>query len=148
MTAEPSSSWQSRAAPWPPTSPFSAFAGASNSSTSLSAERWSSTFPTKSRVRWHTSSRIRAPVPALVQSSQAAPPPHHRDARAPVNSAHHQAVKTVALGMVVDATASDGVIEGIEDPSRRFASASSGTEYAISPGDLSIFAAFIRAAAA
>ena len=50
--------------------------------------------------------------------------------------------------MVVDATASDGVIEGIEDPSRRFASASSGTEYAISPGDLSIFAAFIRAAAA
>src|ERR1700742_2263543 len=31
-----------------------------------------------------------------------------------VNSAHHQAVKTVASGMVIDATAPDGVIEGIE----------------------------------
>ncbi len=67
----------------------------------------------------------------------------------PVNSAHHQAVKTVAPGMVVDATASDGVIEGIEDPGRRFClGVQWHPEYAISPGDLSIFTAFIRAAAA
>jgi len=67
----------------------------------------------------------------------------------PVNSAHHQAVKTVAPGMVVDATAADGVIEGIEDPGRRFClGVQWHPEYAISPGDLSIFTAFIRAAAA
>jgi len=67
----------------------------------------------------------------------------------PVNSAHHQAVKTVAPGMVVDATASDGVIEGIEDPGRRFClGVQWHPEYAISPGDLSIFAAFVQAATA
>ena len=38
----------------------------------------------------------------------------------PVNSAHHQAVKDPAPGLVVDAVAPDGVIEGIEDPNRRF----------------------------
>src|SRR5512145_88365 len=32
-----------------------------------------------------------------------------------VNSAHHQAVKAVGPGVVVNATAADGVIEGIED---------------------------------
>src|SRR2546422_567460 len=37
-----------------------------------------------------------------------------------VNSRHHQAVKTVAKGFTVSATAPDGVIEAIEDPSRRF----------------------------
>ena len=37
-----------------------------------------------------------------------------------VNSRHHQAVKTVASGFVVDATAPDGVIEAIEDPAARF----------------------------
>ena len=37
-----------------------------------------------------------------------------------VNSRHHQAVKTVANGFIVSATAPDGVIEAIEDPSRRF----------------------------
>src|ERR1051325_4594654 len=41
-------------------------------------------------------------------------------AELPVNSAHHQAVKEGAPGLVVDATASDRVIEGIEDPRRRF----------------------------
>jgi putative glutamine amidotransferase len=67
----------------------------------------------------------------------------------PVNSAHHQAVKAVAPGMIIDATASDGVIEGIEDPGRRFClGVQWHPEYAISPGDLSIFSAFIRAAAA
>ena len=37
-----------------------------------------------------------------------------------VNSRHHQAVKTVAQGFVVSATAPDGVIEAIEDPSAGF----------------------------
>ena len=37
-----------------------------------------------------------------------------------VNSRHHQAVKTVAPGFQVSATAPDGVIEAIEDPASRF----------------------------
>jgi putative glutamine amidotransferase len=37
-----------------------------------------------------------------------------------VNSRHHQAVKDVARGFTVSATAPDGVIEAIEDPSARF----------------------------
>jgi putative glutamine amidotransferase len=38
----------------------------------------------------------------------------------PVNSRHHQAVKDVGAGLVVTATAPDGVIEAVEDPSRTF----------------------------
>jgi putative glutamine amidotransferase len=37
-----------------------------------------------------------------------------------VNSRHHQAVNHVAPGFKVSATAPDGVIEAIEDPSQRF----------------------------
>ncbi|OLC45140.1 MAG: hypothetical protein AUH43_16855 [Acidobacteria bacterium 13_1_40CM_65_14] len=37
-----------------------------------------------------------------------------------VNSRHHQAVKDVAHGFKVSATAPDGVIEAIEDPTARF----------------------------
>jgi putative glutamine amidotransferase len=37
-----------------------------------------------------------------------------------VNSRHHQAVKDVAPGFRVSATAPDGVIESIEDPAARF----------------------------
>jgi putative glutamine amidotransferase len=37
-----------------------------------------------------------------------------------VNSRHHQAVKDVAPGFTVSATAPDGVIEAIEDPAARF----------------------------
>ena len=37
-----------------------------------------------------------------------------------VNSRHHQAVKTLAHGFEVSATAPDGVIEAIEDPAARF----------------------------
>ncbi len=66
-----------------------------------------------------------------------------------VNSAHHQAVKTVGPGIVVNATAPDGVIEGIEDPRRRFClGVEWHPEYAIDPGDGRIFDAFIQAAAA
>jgi putative glutamine amidotransferase len=38
----------------------------------------------------------------------------------PVNSRHHQAVQKVGDGLVVSATAPDGVIEAVEDPSKRF----------------------------
>lgn len=38
----------------------------------------------------------------------------------PVNSRHHQSVKTLGSGLVTTATAPDGVIEAIEDPSKRF----------------------------
>jgi gamma-glutamyl-gamma-aminobutyrate hydrolase PuuD len=37
-----------------------------------------------------------------------------------VNSRHHQAVKTIATGFKVSATAPDGVIEAIEDPTAEF----------------------------
>jgi len=37
-----------------------------------------------------------------------------------VNSRHHQAVKDLAPGFTVSATAPDGVIEAIEDPAARF----------------------------
>ena len=38
----------------------------------------------------------------------------------PVNSRHHQAVQKLGSGLVVSATAPDGVIEAVEDPSKRF----------------------------
>ncbi len=64
-----------------------------------------------------------------------------------VNSAHHQAVKDVGPGLVVNSRASDGVIEGIEDPRKRFClGVEWHPEYAIDPGDSRIFDAFIAAA--
>jgi putative glutamine amidotransferase len=63
-----------------------------------------------------------------------------------VNSAHHQAVKAPAPGMVVDATAPDGVIEGIEDPRRRFCiGVQWHPEYALSEADKRLFVAFVEA---
>lgn len=63
-----------------------------------------------------------------------------------VNSAHHQAVKDIAPGIVIDATAPDGVIEGIEDPRRRFCiGVQWHPEYGLSEGDKRLFAAFIAA---
>lgn len=68
-------------------------------------------------------------------------------AELPVNSAHHQAVKDLAPGLVVDAVAPDGVVEGIEDPQRRFLiGVQWHPEYFISEGDSRLFAAFIDAA--
>lgn len=40
--------------------------------------------------------------------------------RHPVNSRHHQAVKHLAPGLVIVATASDGIIEAVERPGLRF----------------------------
>lgn len=37
-----------------------------------------------------------------------------------VNSSHHQAPRCVAQGLIINAVASDGVIEGLEDPESRF----------------------------
>jgi putative glutamine amidotransferase len=63
-----------------------------------------------------------------------------------VNSAHHQAVRTVGPGVIVDAIAPDGVIEGIEDPRYRYClGVQWHPEYSISVGDQRIFDAFVAA---
>ncbi|HET6223779.1 MAG TPA: gamma-glutamyl-gamma-aminobutyrate hydrolase family protein [Dongiaceae bacterium] len=63
-----------------------------------------------------------------------------------VNSAHHQAAKDVGPGVVVDAVAEDGVIEGIELPGKRFClGVQWHPEYSISSGDTKIFDAFVAA---
>jgi putative glutamine amidotransferase len=64
-----------------------------------------------------------------------------------VNSAHHQAANGVPEGVVVDAVAPDGVIEGIEAPRYRFClGVQWHPEFHISEGDRRIFAAFVAAA--
>ena len=65
-----------------------------------------------------------------------------------VNSTHHQAVRDPGPHAVVNARAPDGVIEGIEDPRRRFClGVQWHPEYLIDPGDGRIFAALVAAAA-
>jgi len=62
-----------------------------------------------------------------------------------VNSSHHQAVATAGAASV-DAIAPDGVIEGIEDRSRRFClGVQWHPEYLIDPGDRLIFARLVAA---
>jgi putative glutamine amidotransferase len=64
-----------------------------------------------------------------------------------VNSAHHQAVKDLAPGLIANAHTSDGVIEGIEHASARFClGVQWHPEYRTSPIDSRIFAALIEAA--
>jgi putative glutamine amidotransferase len=70
-------------------------------------------------------------------------------ARMAVNSAHHQAVRAVAPGLVVNARAPDGLIEGIEAPGRRFAlGVQWHPEYGVDPADPLILRAFVEACAA
>lgn len=63
-----------------------------------------------------------------------------------VNSAHHQAAKDLSENITVNATAPDGVIEGIEDSRYRFClGVQWHPEYMISNGDKLIMDAFIDA---
>ena len=64
-----------------------------------------------------------------------------------VNSAHHQAVRTPGRFAVVNATAPDGVIEGIEDERYGFClGVQWHPEFLIDPADARIFRAFVAAA--
>jgi putative glutamine amidotransferase len=63
-----------------------------------------------------------------------------------VNSAHHQAVRDPGPGAVINASALDGVVEGIEHPDRRFClGVQWHPEFFIDPGDRRIFDALIAA---
>ena len=63
-----------------------------------------------------------------------------------VNSAHHQAASDEPKGVIVNATAEDGVIEGIEAPAYRFClGVQWHPEFEISAGDKRIFAGFLAA---
>lgn len=64
-----------------------------------------------------------------------------------VNTSHHQAAKATGPGVVVNATAPDGVIEGIEVQGRRFCiGVQWHPEYFVAEGDRRLLAAFIAAA--
>lgn len=66
---------------------------------------------------------------------------------ASVNSAHHQAVANVAPGAVVNARASDGVIEGIEYPEHPFCiGVQWHPEFQITRADDALLMAFVTAA--
>ena len=65
-----------------------------------------------------------------------------------VNSAHHQAAADEPPGVVVNARAPDGVIEGNEAPAHRFClGVQWHPEFRITPADAAIFDAFVAAAA-
>jgi len=65
-----------------------------------------------------------------------------------VNSAHHQAALGAPQGVVINAVAPDGVIEGIEATGQRFClGVQWHPEYGVSAGDGAIFAAFVAEAA-
>lgn len=70
------------------------------------------------------------------------------ETRVAVNSAHHQAVRKIAPGFIVNSKASDGIIEGIElnDPTQFVLGLQWHPEFHISALDRSIFNHFIKAA--
>jgi putative glutamine amidotransferase len=68
------------------------------------------------------------------------------EAKMQVNTSHHQAVLSPGQA-IINAVAPDGVIEGIEDPSKKFClGVQWHPEYLIDPGDTRIFAALVTAA--
>jgi len=65
--------------------------------------------------------------------------------RIKVNSAHHQAVKILGKGLQINATSPDGVVEGIEDPTKKFCLGIQWhPEFFIQEYDLLIFKKFIN----
>jgi len=66
--------------------------------------------------------------------------------RMAVNSAHHQAIKSVGDGLLVNATAPDGLIEGIEATAHRFAlGVQWHPEYTVDAADALILRGFVEA---
>ena len=64
-----------------------------------------------------------------------------------MNSAHHQAAADAPDGVVINAWAPDGVIEGIEVPARRFCiGVQWHPEFLLGDGDRRLFEAFVAAA--
>ena len=64
-----------------------------------------------------------------------------------VNSSHHQAVRDPGRGRI-NARTADGVVEGIEDPSRRFClGVQWHPEFEVDPGDRRLLEALVAAAA-
>lgn len=64
-----------------------------------------------------------------------------------VNTAHHQAVDKVGAGVVINANAPDGVIEGIEYPDHPFClGVQWHPEYLLNAGDPKLFQALVKAA--
>ena len=65
---------------------------------------------------------------------------------APVNTDHHQAIADLGNGLIINAVAPDGIIEGIESLTHKFClGVQWHPEYLISEGDRRLFAAFIQA---
>ena len=63
-----------------------------------------------------------------------------------VNSAHHQAIKVPGKGLIVNALSNDGVIEGIEDPTKIFCiGVQWHPEFFIQGSDNKLLKAFINA---
>ncbi len=64
-----------------------------------------------------------------------------------INSSHHQAVRDPGAALLVNATAPDGVIEGVESATHRFClGVQWHPEFLIDPGDARILAALVGAA--
>jgi putative glutamine amidotransferase len=63
-----------------------------------------------------------------------------------VNSAHHQAIKEPGNGLIINALSADGVIEGIEDPTKNFCiGVQWHPEFFIQDSDNKLLKAFIDA---
>ena len=64
----------------------------------------------------------------------------------PVNTSHHQSVDRLGDGAVINARASDGVIEGFEVPAHPFClGVQWHPEFIVSPEDRKIFTHFVKA---